>query len=532
MLNVEILEQRVAELMQTAIVPGMALAITGRDELIYARGFGVTSTEPGAASVTPETIFRIGSVTKTLTATMLMRLVDHGQLDLDRPVHDYVPWLRLADEAAAQAVTLRMLLSHTSGLPTALDYHGRRDASGLEAYVREVLPTLPPVAPPGEVYSYSNPGFNLAGYVAEAATGVPYAELMRRELFGPLGMTRTTFDPLVAMTYRFSQSFILDEAGRPQVRRPFVDNTGEYPCGFAMSNVLDLARLARLHLNGGCLDGGQVMSASVLAGMHTLQTDQMTLDGRGYGLGVRIRRYKGLRLVGHNGAIAKYAALWWLVPEAGIGVAMLINRGPGVWGGADRLLTAILDDLLALPDATPLTVPTAEHEAFEDYAGAYLGPSVGLAQVDVDGEQLRLRWNGRPYLLELYGCGQFRATTTDGDSLSVGFRRAPDTTVRYLYLNGSPCMRADMTLAAVAVDGWEPALGVYSDELDSFRLRREGDQLWLYSDDERAEVPCVLLDERRFACDFGLFELAEDAEGRLALLGGGGHWRFPKVVTP
>src|SRR5690606_1479427 len=247
MLNIEAIERRVADLMDAAIVPGMALAVTNRDEVIYARGFGATSTEPDAPAVGPDTIFRIGSITKPLTATMLMRLVDDGLLDLDRPVREYVPWLKLMDEDAERIITLRMLLSHTSGLPTALEYNGWRDPSGLEAYVREVLPALPPVAPPGEIYAYSNPGFNLAGYVAEAVTGTPYAELMRQYLFEPLGMGRTTFDPLVAMTYPFSQSFVLDETGRPQVKRPFVDNTGEYPCGFALSTVLDLGKLARLH---------------------------------------------------------------------------------------------------------------------------------------------------------------------------------------------------------------------------------------------------------------------------------------------
>lgn len=529
MLNIEAIERRVADLMDAAIVPGMALAVTNRDEVIYARGFGATSTEPDAPAVGPDTIFRIGSITKPLTATMLMRLVDDGLLDLDRPVREYVPWLKLMDEDAERIITLRMLLSHTSGLPTALEYNGWRDPSGLEAYVREVLPALPPVAPPGEIYAYSNPGFNLAGYVAEAVTGTPYAELMRQYLFEPLGMGRTTFDPLVAMTYPFSQSFVLDETGRPQVKRPFVDNTGEYPCGFALSTVLDLGKLARLHLNDGCVDGVSLLSANAVAEMRRLHVELMTLDGRGYGLGMRVRQYKGLRLVGHNGAIAKYGGLWWLVPEAGIAVVMLMNRAPNAWGAADRLLTSLLDDLLELPEPAAESVQIAAPAGADDLTGIYLGPSVGLVQVENEGETLSMRWNGRSYRLEARGDRLFKASNPAGDSHSVGFVRAGEGEIRYLYLDGSPCIRQHYTLESADISAWERAPGVYRADIDTWRLRCENGQFWIYSEDERAEVPCVLLDARRFVCDFGLFELEEDGAGRLTLLGGGGYWRFPKV---
>lgn len=529
MLNIEAIERRVADLMDAAIVPGMALAVTNRDEVIYARGFGATSTEPDAPAVGPDTIFRIGSITKPLTATMLMRLVDDGLLDLDRPVREYVPWLKLMDEDAERIITLRMLLSHTSGLPTALEYNGWRDPSGLEAYVREVLPALPPVAPPGEIYAYSNPGFNLAGYVAEAVTGTPYAELMRQYLFEPLGMGRTTFDPLVAMTYPFSQSFVLDETGRPQVKRPFVDNTGEYPCGFALSTVLDLGKLARLHLNDGCVDGVSLLSANAVAEMRRLHVELMTLDGRGYGLGMRVRQYKGLRLVGHNGAIAKYGGLWWLVPEAGIAVVMLMNRAPNAWGVADRLLTSLLDDLLELPEPAAESVQIAAPAGADDLTGIYLGPSVGLVQVENEGETLSMRWNGRSYRLEARGDRLFKASNPAGDSHSVGFVRAGEGEIRYLYLDGSPCIRQHYTLESADISAWERAPGVYRADIDTWRLRCENGQFWIYSEDERAEVPCVLLDARRFVCDFGLFELEEDGAGRLTLLGGGGYWRFPKV---
>src|SRR5438093_8086977 len=116
LLNVRALEQRIADAMGAAGVPGLALAVVQGDEVVYARGFGVTSVEDGGLPVTPQTLFRIGSTTKPLTGTAVMRLVEAGQLDLDRPVRDRLDWFALS-EPGAERVTLRMLMSHTAGLP-------------------------------------------------------------------------------------------------------------------------------------------------------------------------------------------------------------------------------------------------------------------------------------------------------------------------------------------------------------------------------------------------------------------------------
>src|SRR5689334_22863181 len=121
MLDYDALEQLIQLRMAEAIVPGLALAIVQGDKVIYARGFGVTSTDDNAPSVTPDTLFRIGSVTKPLTGTMIMRLVETGVLDLDKPITEYVDWLTIGEPNVAPQITLRMLLSHTAGLPTSLD---------------------------------------------------------------------------------------------------------------------------------------------------------------------------------------------------------------------------------------------------------------------------------------------------------------------------------------------------------------------------------------------------------------------------
>jgi CubicO group peptidase (beta-lactamase class C family) len=163
MFNWYALEQRIKDQMCKAHVPGLALAIVQGSQIIYARGFGVTSVEDGALPVTPQTLFRIGSTTKALTGTAVMRLVDQGLLDLDRSIKEYLPWLSLSEEGAVDQVTLRLLLSHTAGLPPLGDEHGRRDPAAMEAYVREEVPRLPIIYRPGSVWAYSNPSITLAG---------------------------------------------------------------------------------------------------------------------------------------------------------------------------------------------------------------------------------------------------------------------------------------------------------------------------------------------------------------------------------
>ncbi len=142
MLNLYQLERLIETRMTEAHVPGLTLAIIEQQEVIYARGFGVTSVESGGLPVTPATLFRIGSSTKPLTGTAIMRLVEAGKLDLDEPIKTYLDWFTLEDKRAANTITLRMLLSHTAGLPPAAAPFGLRDPAGLEAFVRGSLPML------------------------------------------------------------------------------------------------------------------------------------------------------------------------------------------------------------------------------------------------------------------------------------------------------------------------------------------------------------------------------------------------------
>lgn len=531
MLDTKTLEKFIEERMVSAHVPGAAVAVVHHDMVVYSHGFGVTGDGESSRLVTQDTIFRIGSVTKPLTGTMIMRLVEAGTLDLDTPITRYVPDLRLDDPDAAGKITLRHLLSHTSGLGAALNYHGWRDPGGLAAYVRDRLPKVPVVAPPGRFYLYSNPGLNLAGYVAEVATGVVYDDLMAQQLFAPLGMNRTTFDPLVAMTYPFSQSFELNALNQPLVKRPFIDNSGEHPCGFAMSTVRDLAQFMRLHLNRGEYDGQPLLRPDSVAQMHGRIAELYTHDERAYGLTFRTRPYKTVQIVGHNGAIGKFGAVLAMVPEREFGIVLVFNRGPQFWGAADNIVNQTIDQALGL-DATmhtPAQIIEPDRTPWQSYRGAYLGAGAGLALVDVEDDQLWLTLNGERLRLEGTGSGRFIAETPAGARLSAAFLDS-DSEKGWLMVDGMLCYRMTEAPKQAEITAFAPYVGIYEGDLDRWRLRVDQDALWLYSEDERSETRCVPLETGLFSSAFGLFRIEADAEGRpVALLGGGGDWRYPFV---
>ncbi len=347
MLDIARMEAKITLEMSAGQVPGLALAIVRGQQVIYAQGFGVTSVEDGGLPVTPQTLFRIGSITKPLTGTMLMRLVESGKPELDCPISEYLPWLTLAEDDAARHITLRMLLSHTSGLPTDAEHFGPRDPGGLERFVREEAPGYSLLAPPGTLWAYSNVGLNIAGYLAEAVSGLPYTELMQQLLFDPLAMRRTTFDPLVAMTYPLAQAHERNCYGELAVQHQFAENTGHHPGGFALSTALDLANFAILHLNQGCFREQRLLSPASIAAMHRKQVSLIDDSEEGYGLTFYTDTYRGQPRVSHGGAISTYGSHLMLLPQAGIGIVLLTNRADGIH--LATLANQIIDGLIGKP---------------------------------------------------------------------------------------------------------------------------------------------------------------------------------------
>jgi Beta-lactamase class C and other penicillin binding proteins len=207
-------------------VPGVALGVLRDGEERHA-GFGVTSVD-NPLEVTPETRFQIGSITKTFLGTTAMYLVARGVLDLDRPVRAYLPELRLADADATEQVTLRHLLSHTGGwVGDYFDDTGWGDDAAA-VYVERMV-DLPQLTPVGELWSYNNAGFVLAGRVIEAATGQRFEDVVQELVFDPLELTSSSFWPWEVMTHRFVVGHVGEE--EPVVARPWPVGRSSHAAG-------------------------------------------------------------------------------------------------------------------------------------------------------------------------------------------------------------------------------------------------------------------------------------------------------------
>ena len=208
------IREKINELLGNRVLAGMTVVVTDRKGIICTENFGVASVELPHVPVSEHSLYRIASITKVVTGLTIMKLVEKGVLDLDTPVKNDLPWLTLKNEEAARTVTLRHLLSHTSGLDAEYTPEGARDESALLESLQRGLPTAEILSLPSEnKYLYSNWGIRLASCLAEAKTGERFSELARKYVIEPLGMTSTTFDIRDAITYHVSLPHVVDGEG-------------------------------------------------------------------------------------------------------------------------------------------------------------------------------------------------------------------------------------------------------------------------------------------------------------------------------
>jgi CubicO group peptidase (beta-lactamase class C family) len=364
-------------------IPGAVVGISleGQEHIA---AFGLTSVEH-PLPVTADTLFQIGSITKTYLATAVMRLVETGQLDLDQPVRTYLPDLKLADETAADQVTMRHLLTHTGGwVGDYFNDFGIGD-DALAQMVAKVA-ELPQLTPLGQVWSYNNVGFYLAGRVIETITGQPFESAMQALVLDPLGLKHSFFFAHDLITHRFAVGHEVRDK-QPQVARPWAIGRAAHPAGGIICSMKDLLRYARFHMGDGTTTNGErLLSPESLA---LMQTPLFPATGGDMtGLGWRLTDVNGTRLIGHGGATKGQKALLRIVPDHQFAVALLTNSDDG---GilSSRTVDAATEQYLGLtlPKAAPLTLP---EEKLAAYVGQYES-AMTIYDISLDAEGLVLQ---------------------------------------------------------------------------------------------------------------------------------------------
>ncbi|MCR3752574.1 serine hydrolase domain-containing protein [Lentzea californiensis] len=361
-------------------IPGAAVAVfhDGREHHF---SHGVTSVE-NPLPVTGDTLFLLGSVTKTYTATAIMRLVAQGRMSLDAPVHEYVPELRLMDD---RSFTVRQLLNHTSGLDwgTLVDTGEGDDA--LARHVGE-LAILKLVGAAGERPSYSQSGFNLAGRIIENVTGQTYEQAMTALLLEPLGLGNTHFDRDAVMTRRFA---VGHEKG--EIARPWRHWRANNPGGGIAASAADLLAWARFHLS----DGDGIDFAEMRRPTAVLRGSNL---GDAIGVGWFLREIDGVRTIGHGGSSNGQFAELLIVPERGFAVVSVANQGPDGIPFNQAVVRQALEDHLGVVDRDPEPLPYNASKAAEA-AGGYGNDSM-MMTIDDTGTGLVLEVLIRPEIRE------------------------------------------------------------------------------------------------------------------------------------
>jgi CubicO group peptidase (beta-lactamase class C family) len=422
-------------------VPGAAVGVL-HNGMEYFACHGVTSvTDP--LPVTPDTLFLIGSTSKTMTATALMALADQGKVRLGDRLADHLPGLPVADAAARAAVTVGQLLDHTAGWTGDVDTESGWGDDALAGALPDLLGKAEQLTPRGEVMSYNNTSFVLAGHLLATLAGEPFEAAVRRLVLDPLGLASTWYFPWEVATRRVAVGHAPGPDG-PQPVPPWPVQRWLAPAGGVISTAADQLRYARFQLDGSCPGTPPVTADTRLL----MRRPRVTVTGPLDGVGVSwlLRRYGGLDLVEHGGNVSNlHVSAFAMVPSRQLAVTTLTNAAGGGKVGRE-VLEHVLERLTGqrTPPAPP---PRAlEPAAAAEYAGIYRagewdldvsragdGLAVAMRLRDSWGEvsdAVRSTFEGEPERLVLTGADTVAAT--DRPAFPVGdFIRDASGAVRY-----------------------------------------------------------------------------------------------------
>jgi CubicO group peptidase (beta-lactamase class C family) len=371
----KLLDEQVQAAMERYGVPGVSVGIAYGDKE-YTAGYGVTSLE-NPLPVTADTLFQIGSTTKTITATIIMRLVEMGKMELDAPVRQYLPGLTLKDASVAENVTVKHLLTHTSGwqgdyfVDTGLGDDALANYAGKMGEASQLTPL-------GELWSYNNAGFNLAGRVIEAVTGKPYETVVKELLFDPLEMKNSFFFAHEVIAYRVAIGHRQEENG-PEVMRTWALPRSNNPAGGVCTSVKDQLKYARFHINGTgkAPDGTQVLTPESLALMQTPVTaaggdEQMALAWF-------IANIGPVRVVNHGGSTFVQISAFVMAPDHDFAIVVTTNLDQGELVN-DAVTNWAFEHFLGATKVEPehISLPADELAA---YSGTY---DAGLTGMDIE----------------------------------------------------------------------------------------------------------------------------------------------------
>ncbi len=335
-------------------LPSLAVAVARNGKIAWEEGFGWADLEHHIPA-THDTIYSLASVSKPMTATALMILVERGQIDLDGRINDYLGQVKLTGHAdESSKATVRMLLAHTSGLPLHYHFFPQNEdylRPSMEETIRRygIL-----VTKPGEKYQYSNLGYGIAGYIIERVSGMRYEKFMKEEVFRPLGLSQTSVPTTPDSKRKWAVRYWNSETPLPFYD---FDHRG---ASAVFSSVHDLIRFGMFHLKVGLPDQEAILTNRSIDQMKRPIAKRNV--SRGYGMGWQIfRNGNGPRVVSHTGSMGGVTAWLILVPQEKLAVGLLANTQTDFVQRIGHQILATLPPQYGRVGTNDSNVPTREN---------------------------------------------------------------------------------------------------------------------------------------------------------------------------
>jgi CubicO group peptidase (beta-lactamase class C family) len=420
------LDEYIARHMSEVGAPGMTLALANRNGLLRTSQYGFADVKAGVR-VSPETLFEIGSISKSFVAMAVLQLAEEGKLDLHKPVTSYLPWLKIESKYAP--FTTHHLLSHTSGL------------SGVPLLMRVAATALRAGFEPGSRWVYSNIGYVLLGFLLEAIDKKPFVEVMRQRVFNPLGMNASV--PVISNEIR---ERVAVGYGPLQPDRPFPvrGKLGEAPwievpeaAGSIAATAIDMGNYLQMLLNHGAGAKGRVLSEKAFE-LLTKPVIKSAFRGEdaSYAYGLWVSDANGHTLLRHTGGMVAFSSAMYADVTEGFAAFASVNaaRLPGgyrpiaVTRYALALLSAASRGLELPAPPPPPASPTVIKNA-ADYAGTFTSPDGGKLVLTSENEQLVLQHGGSRIVLEQAGRDLFLVKHPDFALFTLSFARERDVVV-------------------------------------------------------------------------------------------------------
>ena len=380
------LEKQLTELIERHHVPGAQLAVLDGDTIVEVAA-GVLSVRTGCP-VTTDALFLPGSIGKVYTATLVLMLADQGLIDLDSPVRTYLPDFEVRDHHARDSVTVRDLLTHTSGFDGDVFLDTGRGDDALARYIHEIA-DLPQICAPGTIWSYSNSGYAILGRLVEVVGDTIYETALRERLLTPLGLQHSVVFPEDAIPHPLSVGHVPnpDDPESHVVSPQWGLFRSCGPMGASLvASAGDVLRFTLLHLDDGvATDGTRLLSAEKVTAAQVPQIDLVddTVLGEAWGLGWILDHFGDVAVIGHDGNSLGQNAFMRVAPEQRFGFCLQTNVESAL--SMYRELAAWLfgEQLGVTPRQDPEPLPSRSVEDASRYVGTYQreGLAFEVAQV-------------------------------------------------------------------------------------------------------------------------------------------------------